>query len=64
MEPQPEQFHDGLPIRDIAAYWEIDPAKLHHEYATARWEFRTALRAVVAFHYPGSPGQRTRPVVW
>jgi hypothetical protein len=26
---------------------------LHHEYATARDEFRTALRAVVAFHQPG-----------
>ncbi len=49
------RFHDGLPIREIAARWGEDAAKLHHEYATARAEFRAALRAVVAFHHPGSP---------
>jgi RNA polymerase sigma-70 factor (ECF subfamily) len=48
------RFHDGLPIRDIAAKWGEDPAKLHHEYATAREEFRAALRSVVAFHHPGA----------
>ena len=48
------RFHDGLPIREIAARWRQDPAKLHHEYATARDEFRTALRAVVAFHHPSA----------
>jgi hypothetical protein len=47
------RFHDSLPIRTIAARWNEDPARLHHEYATARQEFRTALRAVVAFHQPG-----------
>ena len=31
-----------------------DAAKLHHEYATAREEFRAALRIVVAFHHPGA----------
>jgi DNA-directed RNA polymerase specialized sigma24 family protein len=49
------RFHDGLPIRDIAKRWGEDPAKLHHEYATARDEFRAALREVIAFHHPGSP---------
>jgi RNA polymerase sigma-70 factor (ECF subfamily) len=47
------RFHDGLPIRDIAALWGVDAAKLHHEYATARDEFRAALHRVVAFHHPG-----------
>jgi len=46
------RFGEGLPIRDIAARWKIEAAKLHHEYATARNEFRTALRGVVAFHHP------------
>lgn len=48
------RFHDGLPIRDIAARWHEDPARLHHEYAIARDEFRTALRQVVAFHLPNA----------
>jgi RNA polymerase sigma-70 factor (ECF subfamily) len=48
------RFGDGLPIRDIAAKWDEDPAKVHHEYATARDEFRAALREVVAFHHPGA----------
>ncbi len=46
------RFQDGLPIRDIAAKWGEDAAKLHREYATARDEFRAALRTVVAFHLP------------
>ena len=49
------RFHDGLPIRDIAERWHTDPAALHHEYATARQEFREALIQVVAFHHPGPP---------
>jgi DNA-directed RNA polymerase specialized sigma24 family protein len=49
------RFHDGLPIRDIARRWGEDPAKVHHEYATARDEFRAALREVVAFHHPAAP---------
>jgi RNA polymerase sigma-70 factor (ECF subfamily) len=49
------RFGDGLPIREIAARWGEDPARLHHEYATAREEYRSALRAVVAFHHPGAP---------
>jgi DNA-directed RNA polymerase specialized sigma24 family protein len=47
------RFHDGLPIRDIARLWETDAARLHHEYAKARREFRAALRDVVAEHMPG-----------
>jgi RNA polymerase sigma-70 factor (ECF subfamily) len=49
------RFHEGKPIRDIAAMWQVEPARLHHEYARAREEFRAALRAVVAFHHPGGP---------
>ena len=49
------RFHDGLPIRDIAARWGEDPAALHREYAKARREFQAALRDVVAFHQPGPP---------
>jgi RNA polymerase sigma-70 factor (ECF subfamily) len=48
------RFHDGLPVRDIAAQWGVDAARLHREYATAREEFRAALRGVVAFHHPGA----------
>jgi DNA-directed RNA polymerase specialized sigma24 family protein len=49
------RFGEGLPIRDIAVRWGEDAARLHHEYATARDEFRMALRSVVSFHHPGSP---------
>lgn len=48
------RFQDGLPVRDIAARWDEDPARLHHEYATARAEFRAALRRVAAFHMPAA----------
>lgn len=46
------RFQEGLPIRDIAAKWNDDAAKLHHEFATARDEFRSALRRVLAFQMP------------
>jgi RNA polymerase sigma-70 factor (ECF subfamily) len=49
------RFHEGLPIREIARRWGLDAAALHHEYARARQEFRSALRDVIAFHHPGSP---------
>jgi RNA polymerase sigma-70 factor (ECF subfamily) len=48
------RFHEGIPIREIARLWDLDTASLHHEYARARQEFRSALREVVAFHHPGS----------
>jgi RNA polymerase sigma-70 factor (ECF subfamily) len=51
------RFQEGLPIRDIAGRWQVEPARLHHEYARARQEFKAALMAVVEFHHPGSPQQ-------
>jgi RNA polymerase sigma-70 factor (ECF subfamily) len=47
------RFQEGLPIRAIAARWQIDAAVLHHEYARARQEFKAALLTVVAFHKDG-----------
>jgi RNA polymerase sigma factor (sigma-70 family) len=47
------RFHEGLPIRAIAARWQIEAATLHHEYAKARQKFKAALAEVVAFHHPG-----------
>jgi RNA polymerase sigma-70 factor (ECF subfamily) len=49
------RFQDGLPIREIAERWAVDAAWVHHEYARAREEFKTALLSVVAFHHPGTP---------
>jgi len=49
------RFQDGLPIREIATRWRVDAAYLHHEYAKARREFRSALKDVVAEHLPGPP---------
>jgi RNA polymerase sigma-70 factor (ECF subfamily) len=49
------RFHEEMPIREIADLWSVDAALLHHEYARARQEFRSALRDVIAFHHPGSP---------
>ena len=43
-----------LAIMGIAKRWNEDPAKLHHEFATARDEFRIALRRVMAFHQPNA----------
>jgi len=48
------RFGEGMPIRDIARLWEAEPAHVHHEYAKARKEFKTALLEVTAFHHPGS----------
>jgi RNA polymerase sigma factor (sigma-70 family) len=48
------RFQEGLPIREIAARWNEDAAHLHHEYATARGEFRAALKRVMAFHLPNA----------
>jgi RNA polymerase sigma-70 factor (ECF subfamily) len=33
----------------------LGAASLHHEYARARQEFRSALEDVIAFHHPGAP---------
>jgi RNA polymerase sigma-70 factor (ECF subfamily) len=52
------RFQDGLPIREIAARWNEDAAHLHHEFATARAEFRAALKQVMAFHLPNATGSQ------
>lgn len=51
------RFEENLPIRKIAERWGIDAARLHHEYAKARQEFKAALLEVVAFHHPGSAAE-------
>jgi RNA polymerase sigma-70 factor (ECF subfamily) len=51
------RFQDGLAVREVSARWGVDAAWLHHEYAKARAEFRTALRSVVAEHLPGPDGE-------
>ena len=57
------RFEERLPIREIAARWEEEPARLHKEYARARKEFKDALFEVVAFHLPGPPAQVHRECV-
>ncbi len=47
------RFGEEMPIRDVARLWNADAAKVHHEYATAREEFRAALYDVVAEHQGG-----------
>ena len=49
------RFHEGMPIREIARLWGLDAASLHHEYARARQEFRSALRDVIESQHPESP---------
>ncbi len=54
------RFQNGMPIREIAKQWEEDPAKLHHDYARARQEFKDALLEVLAFYHPGAPAAAKR----
>lgn len=51
------RFQEDLPIREIAQLLEQDPAYVHHQYAQARKEFRTALEDVVREHQQLGPGQ-------
>lgn len=44
------RFAGDLAIHEIAARWAMDLAAVHRLYARAREEFRSCLRAVVAFH--------------
>jgi RNA polymerase sigma-70 factor (ECF subfamily) len=55
------RFQDSKPIRDIAVEWNVDAAWLHHQYATARTEFRRALMQVVALQHPqATPAESER----
>lgn len=54
------RFQEGLPIRQIAVRREVDPARLHKEYARARREFKTALLEVVARQHGGTPREVER----
>ncbi len=49
------RFQKGLPIREIAARWDVDPAVVHRQYARARKEFAAALYETVASHGDGDP---------
>jgi RNA polymerase sigma-70 factor (ECF subfamily) len=44
------RFEEGLPIRTIAERWRVEAARLHHDYAIGRHEFRSALLEVSALH--------------
>ena len=44
------RFTEGLPIRAIAARWQVDADAVHRAYARAREEFKQCLRHVVAAH--------------
>lgn len=48
------RFNDGMPIREIAERWCVDPGWLHHEYSKARSEFLSALLDVVAASQPSA----------
>jgi len=50
------RFAENLPIREIARLRGEDAARVHHEYARARREFKQALLEEVAVHHPGTPG--------
>ena len=49
-----ERFHEGRPIRDIAARLEEDPARLHKAYRRARLTYEAKLLEVVLDRQPGS----------
>ena len=41
------RFAEGIPLRDIAAQWEMDPEAVHRSYGKARAEFRECLRRIL-----------------
>jgi RNA polymerase sigma-70 factor (ECF subfamily) len=57
------RFADDLPVREIARKWNEPADRLHHEYARAREEFKTALREVLAFHHPDNPRELERELL-
>ena len=44
------RFEEGLPIREIARRWSVEPDWLHHQYARARDEYKRALKQIVSEH--------------
>jgi hypothetical protein len=54
------RFTEGLPIREIARRWEMEPRRVHQLYERARREFKQALLKVVRFHNPDSPSDAKR----
>ena len=56
------RFAEGLPIREIAAQWEVDPDAVHRAYGKAREEFKLCLRRVVAEHVVRSETDLEREV--
>lgn len=49
------RFQEGLSIREISARWQIDPVRVHHDYARARTEFKQALATVLRSQNPDRP---------
>jgi len=54
------RLEEELPIREIARRWDCEASWLHHQYATAREEFRAALLETVAFEHSGTPKEIER----
>jgi RNA polymerase sigma factor (sigma-70 family) len=46
------RFTEGMPIREIAALWTMEPTQVQYEYKCARDEFQAALADVVREHDP------------
>jgi len=46
------RFHEGRPMREIAAEWGMDGRKLQYEFQKARREFEAALHEAVRRHQP------------
>jgi RNA polymerase sigma-70 factor (ECF subfamily) len=51
------RFQEGKTLRDIAADWNVDHARLRKQNARALREFEDALREVIGFHYPDAPAE-------
>lgn len=49
------RFNEGLPIRTIAARWDVPAESLHREYAKARVEFKDALEETLRFENQNAP---------
>lgn len=54
------RFQERLPIREIAALWEVESAWLHHQYARARREFLVSLEDVVQRRHEGTKAEVRR----